>query len=278
MIGHAISRIRRYVPIACLVIAVPEHSAGAQSVPSAVVGAELRAAMSVEEDRLNISYRALVTDKTSADVVAIRILFGSGDCAPIAGTLTPQDLTAPIGWARILEDGVKVAWVAGPDARVKFDSPVSGFGIKVRGLPGLCRWEMDPDFDSGTLPAPSAEGDLPAFSAKVDQIRGSVRAAGVTLGFRAVPAQFESAEFLRRLASDLQEAITRGWIRNEGLANSLTAKLEAAMGAIKQGQSHTAVNVLNAFLNEVQAQTDKGLSPEAVALLQFNAEYLIGKL
>jgi hypothetical protein len=47
----------------------------------------------------------------------------------------------------------------------------------------------------------------------------------------------------------------------------LDVKLNAALAALQAGNNNEAANQLNAFLNEVSAQSGKHLSPEAVALL-----------
>ncbi|MDZ7262124.1 MAG: hypothetical protein ONB05_08475, partial [candidate division KSB1 bacterium] len=69
-----------------------------------------------------------------------------------------------------------------------------------------------------------------------------------------------------------------GWIDNQGIANSLDAKLDNAKKQLEKGKTKTAINVLQAFVNEVEAQKDKHLTSEAYALLKYNAEYLIKKL
>jgi parallel beta-helix repeat protein len=54
-----------------------------------------------------------------------------------------------------------------------------------------------------------------------------------------------------------------------GTANSLVAKLQAALGSISAGDATTACNQLNAFINEVQAQSGKKIdAPDATALIQ----------
>ena len=50
------------------------------------------------------------------------------------------------------------------------------------------------------------------------------------------------------------------------------------MAALARGQSRTAANVLNALINEVDAQAGKQISPEAAALLKINVQYLINKI
>jgi hypothetical protein len=45
-----------------------------------------------------------------------------------------------------------------------------------------------------------------------------------------------------------------GHITNEGIVQSLLAKLNRAQNAYDRGQINAAINALNAFINEVQAQ------------------------
>jgi hypothetical protein len=59
------------------------------------------------------------------------------------------------------------------------------------------------------------------------------------------------------------------------LSRSLLAKLEAAAKKFNAGDCMTAENIYQAFINEVQAQTGKGISATAAAILIADAQYLI---
>ena len=51
----------------------------------------------------------------------------------------------------------------------------------------------------------------------------------------------------------------------QGIWNSLDAKLQAAINAwdkVNKGQGAVAINMLNAFINECEAQRDKKLTSE----------------
>ena len=45
-----------------------------------------------------------------------------------------------------------------------------------------------------------------------------------------------------------------------GIENSLVSKLEGALDALDRGQDNAAVNQLNAFINQVEAQRGKKIS------------------
>jgi hypothetical protein len=65
----------------------------------------------------------------------------------------------------------------------------------------------------------------------------------------------------------VQLARQQGLIRNDGLANSLIKKLEAADAATARGGTAAAKNILNAFANEVLAQSGKQIKTDTAAIL-----------
>ena len=83
------------------------------------------------------------------------------------------------------------------------------------------------------------------------------------------------------------EAFSLGWIKNKGIENSLDVKLDNAKKKLEQGNNIATKNILNAFINEVEAQgcavyencpSGKHLTPEAYGLLKYNVQYLLNKL
>jgi hypothetical protein len=59
------------------------------------------------------------------------------------------------------------------------------------------------------------------------------------------------------LTNCVEHAAAEGLINNQGVTNSLLAKLDAAQVAQDSGQIKTAINLLGAFIHEVQAQAGK---------------------
>ena len=53
-----------------------------------------------------------------------------------------------------------------------------------------------------------------------------------------------------------------------GLTNSLDAKLRAAINSLNRGNPTPAKNQLNAFINEVKAQTAKAQTPKKITSAQ----------
>ncbi len=74
---------------------------------------------------------------------------------------------------------------------------------------------------------------------------------------------------------DVMEFLQSGAIKSSGEANSLLAKLDAAAAARARGQCSTAANLYQAFINELLAQSGKGVDAFAAAIMIADAQYLI---
>lgn len=73
---------------------------------------------------------------------------------------------------------------------------------------------------------------------------------------------------IENLAQHVEHAAMMDHITNVGVANSLLAKLSAAQSALDSGQTAAAVQILNAFINELEAQTGKHVpEPHAGCLI-----------
>ena len=94
--------------------------------------------------------------------------------------------------------------------------------------------------------------------------------AGIT--FVVDPVTFES------IAQHIADALAVGAIDNSGIAQSLLAKLAAAAEAVDRGQPGTAIEILDAFGLEVEAQTGRRLSPETADVLLDDAASLVESL
>jgi len=77
---------------------------------------------------------------------------------------------------------------------------------------------------------------------------------------------------IEKLITDLGEFFADGAIKKQGVYQSLLAKLEGALADLDRGNVNSAVNKLNAFINEVKAQSGKGITSDAAATLIANAE------
>jgi hypothetical protein len=77
------------------------------------------------------------------------------------------------------------------------------------------------------------------------------------------------------IKGDVTYFLQSGAIKNAGEADSLLAKLDAAAKAFAAGDCKTAGNLYQAFINELQAQSGKGVDATAAAIMIADAQYLI---
>jgi hypothetical protein len=85
------------------------------------------------------------------------------------------------------------------------------------------------------------------------------------------------ASFQSTLA-DINNSLELGLIDNNGIANALSSKISAASAAAGKGDSKTAKNVLNAFINQVKAQTGKHITDIAPQVLLSDANSLLAQM
>lgn len=193
---------------------------------------------------------------------------------PIAGK-------APVGWICSVPIDGRVVWGAeSQNALIPPGGATGGYELTSRGLPGIRAITAEPFIDLAQLAIlpPSGPSDLKRYDVQSADLQASVRFAAMTVGPTAPPATFGSKDFLRTIIHYKEQALSRGWIKDQGIGISLDAKLNAASASLARGDAKTAVNELNALLHEVDAQAGKQLSSEAVALLKFNTQYLISKI
>jgi len=79
------------------------------------------------------------------------------------------------------------------------------------------------------------------------------------------------------LRQDLDLCYKIGLITNKGIYNSLSKKIDNAEKAVNKGKLKEATNHLNAFINEVEAQSGKHITDDAGVILIDDAGALIKK-
>jgi 2',3'-cyclic-nucleotide 2'-phosphodiesterase (5'-nucleotidase family) len=77
------------------------------------------------------------------------------------------------------------------------------------------------------------------------------------------------------LFGDLDAMYDDGLITNAGVFNSLVKKLEGAQDALAKDNAKLAANRLNAFMNEVEAQTGKKIETDAAAMILEDVEWYL---
>ncbi len=217
--------------------------------------------------------------------------FGSADTFARV-PMVPVGTVGPEGWIQQLAfRGASASspsarglarWGAGDDPFVIAPGQMQqGFLLTSYGLPGIRSAEVAPDIDLESLPE-EYDGDPD----KVRELELQVVLHTKTVGPTAPPQTFVPLEFLNYLIALLHDSRQQGWVKVDGVHQSLLAKLLAAKRSLEAGQNQAANGQLKAFLNEVQAVScpefscpgNKPLTSEAYALLFFNGQYLLERL
>ena len=76
----------------------------------------------------------------------------------------------------------------------------------------------------------------------------------------------------------VMHALEMGHITNPGVATSLMAKLDAAQAALDRGQTGVAINILQAFIHQVNAQAGVHIDVEHAGHLVEHAQNVIAAL
>lgn len=186
--------------------------------------------------------------------------------------MIPVGLFSPSNWNSGLGILGQVTWGSNDDEYMIFPGySLSGFQITSRGLPSLRDFIIRP-----ALTPPSENSNI--TTEQIKEVKNKVAFKGKTLGPTAPPTDFKATSFIDYIISMKHEAFSLGWITNQGIENNLDAKLENAKKKLEQGNANAARNVLEAFINEVEAQNGKHLTSEAYGLMKYNVEYLISRL
>jgi hypothetical protein len=193
--------------------------------------------------------------------------------------VVPVALSAPQpGWETTIGTDGTARWVAIKDASLILPKQrLTGFSIASHGPPSLRRFSLGPHIDADRAPimTPGDDpGDVDRYLQDLDHYMNSQTVVGITLAPTApVPPTAEA--LLASLANQVVQARSLGWISNDGVMRSLSAKLEAARTAASQRRFETTRNVLRALRDEVAAQSGKNLTSEAAALVDVNTQYAL---
>ncbi len=200
--------------------------------------------------------------------------------------MVPVGMTGPTGW--IFGLGITPEATQGYASWGSRDEPfrlspgqvLTGFGLTSYGLPGVREARLKPAIDYDDLPDEYADPD------KVAELVRSLFFRTKTVAPKAPPANFVPLEFLNYLIALLHDSRQQGWVKVDGIHQSLLAKLLAAKRHLEAGRTEPARNEVQAFVNEVSGAScqdfscpgNKPLTSEAYALLFFNGQYLVERL
>jgi hypothetical protein len=205
--------------------------------------------------------------------IDISLPIGASRAGEPVGLLAPQP-----GWRAIVGTDATAHWEAIRDTSLVLPKhALGGFSITSHDPPALGRFTLSPHIDpdrAPIMPPGDDPGDGDRYNQDLARYVESQGVEGVTL-VPAAPVTVTPDAMLANLTNQVVQARSLGWISNDGITRSLRAKLEPARAAFSRRQFEMAQNVLSALRNEVAAQSGKSLSTEAVALLDFNIQYVL---
>jgi hypothetical protein len=91
----------------------------------------------------------------------------------------------------------------------------------------------------------------------------------------AASATFDVIATVGSLKATVERLYAEGKITKPGTRDSLIAKLDLAQDQLDAGQVSAAKSTLNAFINQVKAQSGKSIKPKAATLLVTDARWVI---
>jgi ElaB/YqjD/DUF883 family membrane-anchored ribosome-binding protein len=195
---------------------------------------------------------------------------------------------------------------------VKPSQTISGLVMMSRGLPGLRRMIVKPDFQDDLL-FPSIEDTVfwkvPA-TRFIDSIRAAVNFYGWTIGPIAPPLDFSASIWIDTLLSYTRQSAHLGWLGRErdddcddderpddGIVKNIEQRLQKAKRELMKGDSVQARKELEKLVQKVEriwkrSQEEEKkhkrdrwerkdnviMTTEAYALLKYNTEYLADRL
>ncbi len=187
-----------------------------------------------------------------------RLLFGD-TVAPVVTITAPEAKT----YLRTDPLTLDFSAVDGEDGTTPSFAPPSG----VKTLAG--------DLD-GT---PAASGQvIDMFTLPLGEHTLTVTAADYYGNATTQAVTFSVEATIKTLMGSVNHFYELGLIDNEGIRDSLLAKLRAAEAAVKRDQTKTALNILNAFYFHVMAQYGKHIAPAAADALISDLQHVIENL
>lgn len=191
----------------------------------------------------------------------------------------PSKVAFPKGWnylptyrSMLYNGAYTIDWVAAMNVMVLPGARLTGFSCTSSSLPDISVARLE-----GYVPLLTTTQNYEDPSKVLPESKNNVPVKTVAPKYQPA-SPFDPGAFLTHLEGLKDQAAALGWIDNQGVANSLDAKLENAGNKLANGQTNTAVNILQAFLDELGAQHGKHVDDNAYALLEPNAKYLINWL
>jgi hypothetical protein len=241
--------------------------------PANRVSPDIRAAVTASGSGLNYDY--FVTNKADAQQALIRF-------AVEAFTVSPPVSTAPPGWktGRRMVKSAAIFWGSVAEPRgVPPGASLGGFRFSSTALPAIVKYLAWGDVELSIVP----DGSAPESCSGSEMFENSYK--GVTVGPKT-PPPFVALDSLNQLIALLHESRRLGWVRRDGVHQSMLTKLREAKRRVEANDLAGANNNVTAFIAEVgrvscedvYCRGNQPATSEAYAVLYFNGKYVSERL
>jgi hypothetical protein len=188
--------------------------------------------------------------------------------------ITAIGATAPQIWTCSLMPNKTLTFYPTEDTkRLGPGQSLAGFQIISKGLPSIRAVDAEPSIDLDKLPDKYEENDE-----LLRKLEASVAWHGKTVGPRAPPRTFDAKRFADYLSLLNEQSAELKWIKKPELQQTFEEQLKGIKSRLAAKDSKQAQKLLASFLQTVKEQSGKGITPEAFALLYYNAQYLADHL
>jgi hypothetical protein len=207
-----------------------------------------------------------------------RVVIELGGSANDGKFSVPQArLSAPQGWTTALGADTTARWIAQQSAAsVSPNREVAGFSMSSNGLPSLRQFKLAPYLTPEQVPIePPGDdpGEADRYAHSFDLYLDSQSTSGTTVGPSVAPSSSDAV--LANLEKQLPEARKLGWIATDAALRGLLIRIGTARAALARKNLEAATTSLRALRSDVAAQASKGLTTEAVGLVDANIQYAL---
>ncbi len=238
-----------------------------------------------------VTYAMPTAVDEAADLVAPTV-----SCSPASGSTFPIGTTTVTCTATSADDNPS-------SVSQTFTVTVNDTDLGIAGVPANMTVDVNSPLGAVvTWAMPTAideAGDVPAPTVSCTPASGSTFALGTTMVTCTATSADDTPSTVSKtftvtvapspagISNVVDQLLAAGCIDNAGIANALKAKLAAAQNAIAAGNLNEAINILRAFIHQVQAQDGKhilaactinGVTFSPAAILIADAQSLIDSL
>ena len=154
----------------------------------------------------------------------------------------------------------------------------TGLVIMSRGLPGIRKFTVKPDFNIYEFFPDEEDTTSQMTQFQEDSILAAVNFHGQTVGPSAPPVKFIVGAFLDTLSSLVKQSYAFEWITSQTTANKYLSYFGSAKSSLQSNNISGVSATLQTVLKDVNVDSSRNLTNEAYALIRYNTEYLIAHL